>query len=75
MNDYLRWLRAAYHYYWGDGTTILMPDREWDLMARSFFENRAKYPPDQYPVLHRKEFTGGSIFWLRPHDYPEDVKS
>lgn len=70
---YIRWLQCAYDYYIGHGSTD-MADAEWDHHARKFYANRAQYQPDQYPVLHNPSFTGGSLYWLKASDYPEEVK-
>ena len=70
---YIRWLTAAYRYYIGHGDTD-MCDAEWDKHSRDFFKNKDKYPVEKYPVLHNPNFTGGSLFWLRPDQYPDEAK-
>ena len=74
MTPYIQWLRAAYRYYITPGEDTGMPDGVWDRCSREFYENRDLYPVEQYPVLHRPEFTGGSLFWLKRNEYPEEVK-
>lgn len=72
--QYIRWLRAAYLYYISAGEDSGMTDAEWDMWSRHFHAKRADLPADQYPVLHREEFTGGSLFWLKASEYPEEAK-
>jgi hypothetical protein len=28
---------------------------------------------EDFPVIHREEFTGASLFWLRKDEYPSEV--
>jgi len=74
MNEYLRWLRAAYRYYVTPGEDTGMSDYEWDQLSRKFYADKDNYPASDYPVLHHSEFTGGSLFWLKRGEYPEEVK-
>lgn len=72
---YIRWLRAAYLYYVDpNGRYTGMHDLEWDHWSRVFLATRDQYPKDEYPVLHDPRFTGGSIFWLKADEYPQEAK-
>lgn len=72
---YLKWLRAAYIYYITPGEIYpTMTDTMWDQISKEFYQNRDKLSKEEFPVIHRDEFTGGSIFWLKRHEYPEEVK-
>ena len=73
--QYLRWMRAAYLYYISTtGEDSGMTDGEWDLIARRLYAMRDILPKEEYPVLHDERFTGGSIFWLKKEDYPQEVR-
>jgi len=73
-HQYIRWLRAAYLYYISAGEDSGMSDAEWDHWSRTLFASRGELPAETFPVLHRKEFTGGSVFWLKASEYPEEAK-
>ena len=71
---YLKWLRAAYLYYIVPGGESEMHDLEWDALGRKLFLIRDHLDPQMYPVLFSPKYEGGSLFWLRAQDYPEEVK-
>ena len=72
---YLTWLKAAYLYYINYGEDSGMSDAEWDHLSREFYANREQFSPEEYPVLHRSEFIGGSLFWLKKNEYPKEIFS
>jgi len=73
IETYLKWLKAAYIYYHGDGEDTGMSDAEWDYWSREFYKNRDSLPIEAYPVIHREEFEGASLFWLKKSDYPNEL--
>lgn len=68
---YIEWLVQAYKYYMLDDAD--MPDSEWDYWSRQFYANRGELLQEMFPIVHREEFTGASLFWLRKDEYPEEV--
>lgn len=68
---YINWLKQAYLYYFLDDNT--MSDSEWDYWSRMFYANRGELLRETFPVVHREEFTGGSLFWLKKDEYPKEV--
>jgi hypothetical protein len=69
---YRRWLKAAYRYYIS-GEDPEMTDTEWDMWSREFYASPETYTDDD-SVLQHHNFTGGSLFWLSPADYPAWAK-
>jgi hypothetical protein len=64
--DYRRWLKAAYQYYWGDGSD--MSDHEWDHLGRQI-------NPDDHDELRGTEYVPGqSLYWLPKASYPDWAK-
>lgn len=61
---YKEWLQAAYDYYWGHGSDV--PDGVWDFYARQWAAEA-----DKYDELRGKGYEGGSLFWLKKHEYPD----
>jgi hypothetical protein len=70
---YIRWLRAAYLYYITPGEDTGVQDYTWDHWSRELFGMRAFLPVAEYPVVHREEFIGGSLFWLKRDEYPAEA--
>jgi len=68
---YINWLTQAYKYYFLDDAE--MSDSEWDYWSRMFKANRLELDEKQFAVIHREEFTGASLFWLRKEEYPSEV--
>ena len=68
---YINWLVQAYKYYFLDDAD--WPDSEWDYWSRMFKANRLELDERQFPIIHREEFTGASLFWLRKDEYPAEV--
>lgn len=69
---YINWLTQAYKYYFLDDAD--MSDSEWDYWSKQFFTNRSELLVSQFPIIHREEFTGASLFWLKKEEYPEECK-
>ncbi|MCK0507970.1 hypothetical protein [Aromatoleum anaerobium] len=70
MTEYHRWLRAAYLYYIEPGEDTGMSDAEWDSLSRKYLRERDQMTEPEHAPLHRDEFDGGSLFWLRRGEYP-----
>lgn len=68
---YINWLTQAYKYYFLDDAE--MSDSEWDYWSRQFYANRGELLKESFPIIHREEFTGASLFWLRKEEYPSEV--
>lgn len=68
---YINWLTQAYKYYFLDDAE--MSDSEWDYWSRQFYANRGESLKDIFPIIHREEFTGASLFWLKSEEYPKEV--
>jgi hypothetical protein len=64
VKKYRLWLFSAYHYYWGDGSS-LMSDHEWDTLARQIVPYR-----EHLSELRGHNYQGGSLFWLPASSYP-----
>lgn len=73
MDQYNRWLRAAYIYYIKAGEDTGMSDAEWDSLSRKFYSERHQMTEPEFAIIHRKEFTGGSLFWLSRDEYPKEI--
>lgn len=73
MTEYQRWLRASYLYYIQPGAYPGMPDCEWDALSRKFYAERQAMTLPEHAPIHRPEFTGGSLFWLRANEYPASI--
>lgn len=43
MDNYKKWLRNAYQYYWGAGDESDMPDVVCGLLAKQFAKESEKY--------------------------------
>ena len=71
---YIKWLRAAYIYYIKPGDDPGMTDTEWDSISRALYRARGEIQEELFPVVYRNEFTGGSIFWLKRGEYPEEAR-
>lgn len=66
-DQYRRWLKAAYRYYW-TGDDPGMSDAEWDCLGKSL-------NPDDYDELRGTQYVPGqSLFWLPKDKYPDWVK-
>lgn len=70
MPEYQRWLRAAYLYYIEPGEDTGMSDAEWDYLSRKFYAERDQMNDPEHAILHREEFQGGSLFWVKRDEYP-----
>lgn len=68
---YINWLTQAHKYYFLDDADML--DIEWDYWSRMFFANRGELLKEVFPIIHRDEFTGASLFWLKREEYPKEV--
>lgn len=68
---YINWLTQAYKYYFLDDADMF--DIEWDCWSRMFFANRSELLKEDFPIIHREEFTGASLFWLKRDEYPSEV--
>lgn len=68
---YINWLTQAYKYYFLDDAD--MDDSEWDYWSRQFYANHGELLKEGFPIIHREEFTGASLFWLRKEEYPIEV--
>lgn len=68
---YINWLVQAYKYYFLDDAD--WPDSEWDYWSRQFYANRCELLKESFPIIHRDEFTGASLFWLKREEYPQEV--
>ena len=66
-SEYKQWLRAAYAYYWGEGSE--MSDHTWDALAK-------RVVPEEHDELHGTQYIPGqSLFWLPEAKYPEWAKN
>lgn len=66
--DYHRWLRAAYIYYYHPEDDSGMSDSEWDYIGRSLI-------PEEWPELKGTGYIPGqSLFWLKKEKYPENIQ-
>ena len=66
---YLRWLKAAYIYYYGYGEDTGMSDHEWDHLARQI-------NPEDWDELKGTGYVPGqSLYWLPKDKYPDEVKT
>lgn len=67
--DYERWLKSSYTYYWGIGDSQpTMSDHEWDTIAK-------KLNPEDYAELKGTGYVPGqSLFWLSKDKYPDWAK-
>ncbi len=72
-SNYLRWLKAAYLYYITPGEDTGMGDSTWDYYAREFYKARDTLPKEEFPVLHHERWDGGSLFFLKKSEYPEEI--
>jgi hypothetical protein len=70
---YIKWLKAAYIYYWGFGEDTGYEDYRWDTLSRYFYNNRSHLPKEDFPVIHDERFTGASLYWLSKSEYPEEA--
>lgn len=68
-SNYVEWLTAAYHYYWGVDTESHMSDFDWDAKAKKFAKNK-----HLYAELKDTDYDGGSLFWLSKNKYPDWAK-
>jgi hypothetical protein len=68
--SYNEWLRAAYRYYHQPDQPALVTDPVWELQSRNWYERRNQLPVEDFPILHDPRFTGGSLYWLKPEEYP-----
>ena len=67
-DEYRKWLRAAYIYYWGTGEDPGMSDHAWDALGR-------RLNPDDWDELRGTNYEPGqSLFWLSKDKYPDWVK-
>lgn len=73
---YIRWLKAAYIYYWGYGESTEFEDWEFDTISRYFYTNKdtLEHAKEDYPVIFDERFTGASLYWLSKNEYPEEAK-
>lgn len=66
--EYRKWLKAAYIYYWGTGEDSGMTDYAWDSLGR-------RINPEEWDELRGTDYVPGqSLFWLSKDKYPSWVK-
>lgn len=73
--SYIEWLKAAYRYYHQPDKPALVADHVWDQQSRSWYGQRNQLPIDDFSILHDPRFTGGSLYWLKPEEYPQQVRN